>query len=358
MPSLGDLREEIDKVDNEIVRLLVDRAARVLQVKEIKQKEHRNIYSPAREREIIDRVLALADGKFPPDALERIFLSIISASRSLIGEMVVSYLGPECSWAFDAAVAQFGENVRHCAESSLEEICKKVERGDSHFGVVPIETSSSGLYTKTLDVLMASKLKAVGEVSFETRLDLVGSAAGLSEVKHLFADADSFAASTNWVRTNLPGVQCSVEENAMLAAKSAKENEASAAIVGSSIAGRMELKVLASGIQNELGNVSRFLIIGLQSPPSTGRDKTTLLCAIEERSGALFDLLKPFAKKDISLSKIESKPMPGSSWEYVFYIDLVGHESDPLIKEAIVEVGAVCSHVKVLGSYPIASKAL
>lgn len=366
MNSLAALRERIDQIDAQVVDLLNQRAACVLEVKRAKAEGNIDIYSPERERQILDRVTALAkDGNFPANALERIFGSIISATRSLIGELGVSYSGGECSIAHEASVTQFGETVRYTSEVSIEEVFAKVERGDAHYGVVPARLSSSGTVTKTFDLLSQSNLCVIAEIELHEHIALLGAsslaqpgerASNLTSIERVYGDMFASTRAGEWLRAHLPQAQIQVVESPARAAAMVASDPRAVMLGLERAAERFHLSILARGVQSETGIDSRFFVIGTKMPAVTGRDKTSLLCAVEERAGALRDILRPFAERGVTLVRIESRPLRTRAWEYVFLIDLEGHVADVPVKEAIDELSTICSFVRTLGSYPMVSR--
>lgn len=353
MTKLEKLREQIDAIDDDVVNLLMRRAELVLEVKATKQRDNIDIYSPDRERQILKRVAKIAaDGAFPLVSLEKIFVNIISATRSLIGDLHIAFPGPECSLAHDAAIKQFGDTVHYLPESGIDEVVTKVERGDAHFGVIPVRFSSSALHRKTFELLMQSNLCIIAEISLKERLVLYGAVDVLSEIKRVYADSYFFARSEAWLAANLPGVEHVVLPGAAAAAKRLEKEPDAAFIATESAAGRYRLKPLASGIESDSGSDARFFVIGHSIPSPTGNDKTSLLCSVEEKPGALIEVLQPFAERNITLLKIESHPMRNRAWEYVFFIDILGHQADEKVAAAIGELAAKCVYTKTLGSYP------
>lgn len=351
--QLKVLREEIDRLDAEMVVLLNRRAAVALQVKDVKKGAKLVTYAPAREREVLERVLELSrGGLFPKDALERIFLNIVSASRSLQGEQTVAYLGPRSSSSFDAALRKFGRQVSMQPETNIGGVFERVEAGIANYGVVPLETLGGGLVANTLESFLESSVQAVGEVVSATNLLLLGLVAGLDKIDRVFADAQSVAAAEKWLSANLPDVTVEVVANADLAAKRALEVRTSAAIGSEFLAETYHLAVLARGVESETG-LARYVVIGNQELPPSGRDKTAVLCSIHDRPGALLEILQPFAQGSITLTKIESRVMLASREHYYFYLDFLGHRNDEVVKQALVELSAICLSVKVLGSYPL-----
>lgn len=355
MSDLQELRRQIDRIDSELVNLLKERAALVLQVRAAKKKGGLAAYAPEREQEIYTRVRSLAaDGAFPLDSLEKIFRSVVSATRSLLGELLISYLGPECSFAYDAAVKQFGQDAYFTPAGSVDDVFRRVAKGEVHFGVVPIELTSSGLVQATFEAFLRSDLQIVAEVGVPRELVIASQAAcGLADVRAVYAEAHAFADCANWIRVNVPTAQCVVVHSGTMAVCQIKESDSNAAILSRSTAERADLYMLAHALEDEAGANGRFLIVGNQTPGPTGRDKTTVLCSVKDRAGALSEILKPFSRCGVTLTKIDSKPIREGSWEYVFFIDMAGHRTDSAIGEVLNELTGLCSEVKILGSYPM-----
>ncbi len=359
MNTLAELRVKIDAIDDKIVALLHERADLVLGVKRAKAQGNIDIYTPERERQILDRLAALTPGgSFPPAALERIFSNIISATRSLIGELNVSYAGNECSLAHDAAVKQFGETLQFTPEISIEEVFAKVERGDSHFGVVPARLGAGGTVSRTFDLLMHSKLQIIAELEIKERLALVVGprflqSSGMVEVREILADAQSFVRAGEWIRANVPSAKLSLVDSSTHALQKMRESDSAAAVVIESAVERYGLRALALGIEAESSAESRFLVVGYRAPNRTGKDKTSLVCAVPERAGVLRELLQPFSDRGITLLKIESRPVRNRAWEYAFFIDVEGHQSDANVQDAVRVLSEMASFVKVFGSYPL-----
>lgn len=354
MKTLVELREGLDSIDDQIVKLLHQRADIALEVKRTKEKEKLDIYSPARERQILNRVLNLVpEGHFPRSSLEKIFLSMLSASRSLMGELCVSYVGPESSLGREAALKQFGDNLKFSPESSIEEVFAKVEEGDSQYGIVPARTTSGNTTTKTYDLLTQSSLVIIAEVEIKEKFSLIGAGSGLSAIKQVYADANTFNRCMSWIKSNLATAELRIVDNTDIAVKVAKDNHNIAAIALDGEAERSDLVVIASGIESESQNDARFFILGQKPPPQTGHDKTSLLCAVSEKSGALRDILQPFSEYKITLLKIESRSIRTRGEEYGFYIDAFGHQQEPALQAALFKLNSLCSFVKVFGSYPL-----
>ncbi|MBP9838438.1 MAG: chorismate mutase [Proteobacteria bacterium] len=352
MSKLEELRVKLDKLDDDIAKLLHARAEVVLDVRKAKEQEKVDVYSPTRERQILNRVLSLdPNGKFPKPALEKIFLSIISSSRSLIGDLKVGYVGPEFSLGREAGEAQFGGDLKFSPEASIEDVFKKVETKEVDYGVVPAISSNGNFIAKTLDLLMQTPLQIISEVNVKEKLCLVGKAPGLSAVRQVYADAYSFERAIPWLKNSLTGVDLKLVESSDLAIKIAKENSNAAAIALESAAIKNSLYVLASGIESESQTEAKFYILGFNKTEPTGNDKTVMACSVKEKAGALKDILQPFSAANISLLKIESRPVKIHGLEYVFFIDAIGHQNEKHFQNVLSQLEPLCSYIKIFGSF-------
>jgi len=357
MKKLSELREEIDSIDTKIVELLKARAELVLGVRETKQATHTSIYSPAREQEIIQRVTELAkSGNFPQPSLEKIFRAIISATRSLVGDLVVAYVGPEDSMANQAAFAQFGEEVTYFPATTVNDVFRRVQNGEVSHGVVPVESASGGTNTATYDELIDAQVNIVAEIELVGRLLLVAEKGALSGAEKIYSDIASFTRCQNWLKSNLPKAELIVVDNSAIAAKLAHQTKNSAAVVGGRVQEESKLSVLANGIEDQSGSAARFFVLGGEVPPATGNDRTSLLVAVKEKPGALSEVLEPFSKSELTLTKIESRPMKNRAGEFAFFIDILGHKSDAKVISTVEKLTSLSTYLKILGSYPVARR--
>jgi len=355
MTSLSELREQIDEIDARLVDLLNQRADVVLNVREVKKESQQDIYSPVRERQILERVCALAEGgHFPKGALEKIFTNVVSATRSLMGELSVAYLGPEFSLAFEAAGKQFGRHVKLTPGASVDEILRHVSDGESHFAVIPLEMASGALAASSIKSLLAYPLSIVAEIEVSVFLSLYSGGMGLQDVQQVYSDAESFFLAANWLKANIPGAELTVVPNLAIAAKKAQRHLNSACVVSEALGEKYGLTDLASKIVDDGSKIGRFAVVGEHESAPSGRDKTSLICQLEDKSGALHRMLKPFADNELSLSKIESRALGGSSANQMFFVEFFGHRKEASVIRALEQLGKCCSELKVLGSYPVA----
>jgi chorismate mutase/prephenate dehydratase len=352
MGKLNKLREEIDKYDAKILDLLNKRTKTVLKIKETKEAKQLRRHSPEREKQILERLKKLNKGPFPHNALKTIYREILSASLSLEQPLKVAYLGPSGTFTHLAAQRLFGSSVKYIPETTIRNIFEAVTRGDSQYGVVPIENSTEGVVNYTLDMFMDSDLMIASEIMLQISHNLLSKTGKIKDIKKIYSYPQATAQCRGWIEQNLPGVTI-IEEMSTAAAAKRVSTDSSAAAVASEIAATVyNLKLVKKGIEDHTYNYTRFLTIAKNSPPKTGRDKTSIMFSIKDKAGALHVILKPFAKYRINLTKIESRPSKRKAWEYIFFVDMVGHMEDTNVKKALNEVKKECLYLKVLGSYP------
>jgi chorismate mutase / prephenate dehydratase len=352
---LSELRERIDNIDEQILTLLNQRAACALNVAKTKtaQGETGTFYRPDREALVLRRIKDLnKNGMLADETVMRFFREIMSACLALEKPLDVAFLGPEGTFTQQAAFKHFGHAVNTVAVGNISEIFNAVEAEQCQFGVVPVENSTEGVITHTLDRFLTSPLKICGEVEIRVHQNLMGLTENFSAIKTVYSHQQSLAQCRHWLDTHLPlAERVAVSSNAE-AAKLAAANPESAAIGGKIAAELYQLKLLANHIEDEVNNTTRFLIIGQQQPVSTGLDKTSLVVSTGNQSGALHKILQPFAHYGISLTHIESRPSRQGLWDYVFFIDIDGHCDDAPVAKALTELQTNVTMLKILGSYP------
>lgn len=351
--ELEKLRKKIDDVDEAILALLNKRAKIVLKVGEIKRAENKGFYSPQREKEILERLQKLNAGPFPNDALKIIFREILSASLSLEKPIDVACLGPLATFTHLAGLRHFGSSAHFIPVNSIKEVFETVDIGKADYGIVPIENSNEGVVSHTLDMFVDFDLKITAEVMLEVTHNLLSISGNIKEVRKIYSHPQGIAQCRQWIERNLPDVQLfEVLSTSKAAEIAAKDPEAGA--IASELAAKMyNLNFVERNIEDNKQNYTRFLIISRDSVARTGRDKTSIMLSIKDKPGALYDILSPFKKAKINLSKIESRPSRRKAWEYIFFIDMEGHSDEPKLKRAIEEVKEHCLYLKVLGSYPV-----
>jgi chorismate mutase/prephenate dehydratase len=355
--KLLEVRERIDAIDHELQRLLNERAACALKVGEIKQADPDGeapvFYRPEREAQILTRIQRDNLGPLSNADIAGLFREIISCCLNLEQPLTIAYLGPAGTYTEAAAVKQFGRFAKTAPVASIDEVFREVEAGGAHYGVVPVENSTEGMINHTLDCFMDSGLTICAEVELPIHHALmVSDEANASGVKEILAHSQSLAQCRAWLDAHYPGVaRTSVSSNAEAARLAAGRDDA-AAIAGDMAAERYGLRILASNIEDQADNSTRFLVIGSQVVGVSGKDKTSILVSCRNEPGALYGVLEPFHRHGISLSRIETRPAKVGTWSYVFFIDFDGHQSEDAVKAVIEEVRIVAMDVRSLGSYP------
>lgn len=352
--NLKNLRDKIDQIDDQILQLLNSRAQVVLEVGRAKAGESREFYVPSRERAIFERLQASNSGPFPNESVCRVFREIISASLSLEMPMKVAFLGPQSTFTHVAAMEQFGLSAQLVPQKSIPAVFEEVERGRANYGVVPVENSTEGVVNHTLDMFISSELQVIAEILLEISHDLLSQTGKLEQVGKVVSHPQALAQCRRWLDDNLPDIPQMDLSSTAAAAQMAAEDESVAAIASQAAARQYGLQVVKGKIEDNPNNFTRFLVIGHKRPDSSGRDKTSIMFSVHDEPGILYRMLEPFSKRDINLVKIESRPMKQKAWEYIFFLDLVGHAEDEMIAAAIAELRSHCHFLKILGSYPIA----
>lgn len=351
--TLQDLRDRIDIIDDTILGLLNRRALIVTEVGRVKQHDRVQVHAPRREQEILDRLEQQNPGPFPPDAVRAVFREIMSASLALEGPLKVAYLGPPGTFTHVACLTQFGTSATAVSATSIKDVFNEVERGRAQYGVVPIENSTEGVVSHTLDLFADSPLKIAGEIVQEVSHHLLSSSGTLEQVRRIYSHPQPVAQCRIWLERHVPQVPI-VEVYSTARAAELCRDEPDAAAIASDLAARLYgLAFVQKKIEDNPSNSTRFLLIAPAFPDRTGRDKTSLMFSIKDRVGALYEMLKPFAECGLNLSKIESRPSKRKAWEYLFFVDVEGHVTDEPVKAALDALRPYCDVLKVLGSYPL-----
>ncbi|HXF94186.1 MAG TPA: prephenate dehydratase [Nitrospiraceae bacterium] len=352
--DLQHYRREIDRIDDEILRLLNERSKNVIEIGRLKKQSDRdaNLHTPAREAEIIERLTRQNPGPFPNEAIRPVYREIMSASLSLEGPQKVAYLGPRATFTHMACMQKFGSSAQYVPVTGIKDVFNEVERGRANFGVVPIENTTEGVVNHTLDMFIDSNLLIYGEILQEVSHHLLSKTGTIEDIKKIYSHPHAIAQCRNWLETNLPHVPVAEVASTARAAELCVD-EPSAAAIASELAGQLYgLKVVRARIEDNMNNFTRFLILSQKSPERTGKDKTSLMLSVKDRVGALYDLLRPFASHGINMTKIESRPSRRKAWEYIFFVDIEGHVEEDRVRKALEEVKGRCLFMKVLGSYP------
>ncbi|GGZ99406.1 chorismate mutase [Arenicella chitinivorans] len=360
--ELVALRAKIDAFDQQILRLIQQRvlvAADIAKAK-VASDADASFYRPEREAQVLRRVrernAVLREelhGLVSDDEMVRLMREIMSTSLAAEMPMTVAYLGPEGTYTQAAVVKHFGQAVRSLDVKTIPDVFRVVEQRKAHFGVVPVENSTEGIITHTLDCFSSSNLKVCGEVQLPISHQLLSNADGLTNVQKVYAHPQALAQCREWLERYLPDAEILTASSNAEAAIIASKDPAVAAIA-SDIAGRLyNINILASGIEDERNNTTRFLIIGTDSYAASGEDKTTIMVSAPNKVGSLFELLKPLYDAGVDMSRIESRPSRQTNWEYVFFIDLIGHVDDQGVSAALEELKAKSAYFKLIGSYPV-----
>ena len=344
-------RNEIDSLDKKIIKLLNKRACLSRKIGSIKKKLKKDIYAPDREKEIINNIKKINQGPLANESLGSIYREIMSSSFSLEKPLTIAYLGPQATFTHQAALYKFGSEVSYNACKNITDIFLDVERNNSDYGVVPIENSIEGAVSHTLDMFMDSDLKICAEIILGITHNLL-CRRSIKEIKRIYSNPQVFGQCRIWLQINLPKAELIEVSSTTKAAQIASKNKSSACIASALAAKVYGLKILAKEIEDSPHNVTRFLVIAKNDVPLTRDDKTSIMFSIKDKVGALHDMLLPFKKYKINLTKIESRPSKKKAWDYYFYLDLSGHRSEPKITKALYELDLKCKFLKILGSYP------
>jgi chorismate mutase / prephenate dehydratase len=350
--ELSKLRDRIDALDSEVLRLLSERAQLAHRIGEIK---HGNIYRPEREAQVLRRLAETNPGPLPAGAVRQIFREIMSACLALEQPLQIAYFGPAGTFTESAAKKHFGSAPTFTPFLTIDDVFRAVESGNAHYGVVPVENSTEGAVGRTLDLLLTSPLMICGEVGLRIHQNLLAKATASAALTRLYSHAQSLAQCHEWLNKNLPNVpRVPVASNAE-AARLAAENAGTGAIAGEAAANLYELNILAANIEDDPNNTTRFLVVSAHDAGPSGKDKTSIVCSAQNKPGAVHDLLTPLKAHGVSMSKFESRPargFGGSRWEYVFFIDVEGHRQDAAITRAFEDLRGEVGFLKELGSYP------
>lgn len=357
LPSLEQIRGEIDRLDVEIQTLINARARCAQQVAEVKKAEDPNatvFYRPEREAQVLQKVMARNEGPLHPEEMARLFREIMSACLALEQPMRIAFLGPEGTYTHTAALKHFGHSVKTVSLNAIDEVFREVESGAAHYGVVPVENSTEGIVTHTADSFLASSVRIIGEVELRIHHHLlVSEGTRLDAISRIYSHSQSLAQCRKWLDAHFPKAErIAVSSNAD-AARRIKGEWHSAAIAGETAAELYGLEKRHECIEDNPNNTTRFLIIGREAVSASGDDKTSIVVSMRQNeSGALHAILEPFARRGINLTRIESRPSRDDVWTYVFFIDFEGHQDDPLVRDVMAELAPRMRDVKVLGSYP------
>ncbi len=351
--DLKYLRKKIDSIDARIAGLLNDRAKIILDVGKVKRKSRSSIYVPEREKDVYDKLVAENKGPISDSALKAIFREVMSSALSLEHPIKIAYLGPEFTFTHLASMKKFGSSVEYISCDTITDVFAEVVKARADYGVVPIENSIDGAITHTQDMFIESDLKICSEVYLEISHNLLSGESDRKKIKKVYSKSQVFAQCRLWLESNLPGVELVEVSSTSKAAEIVSREHGSACIASELAAKKYNLNVIAPSIEDSIHNVTRFLVIGKMEAKPTKRDKTSIMFSVKDRSGALHDMLTPFKRHGINMTKIESRPSKVRAWEYYFFVDLEGHYHDVKVAKALKELKRSSTFLKILGSYPI-----
>jgi chorismate mutase/prephenate dehydratase len=350
--EINKIRTRIDAIDDTILDLLKERIDCAKAIGRLKDEDKRAKWDPLREREIYNRLIKENKGVFPEPALRSIFHEIITSCRLSQKKILVAYLGPEATFTHLAGVKYFGQAADFKAMESIDEVFAEVEKGRTAYGIVPVENSIEGAVYSTLDSFMKYRVKICGEVRLEISHNLVCKSGNIEDIQTVASHAQPLAQCREWLKKNLPSVPTLPVFSTSAAAQMAANNPNIGAIASSLAIKTYELQVVVKGIEDYQGNTTRFLVIGTTSPEYTGADRTSLLIGTIDRPGALNKILTVLSEEGINLAKIESRPIKGKNWQYVFFLDMMGHMVEERIRKGCERIRNKCSYFEWLGSYP------
>jgi len=351
MMSLETVRKKIDNVDEKLVKLLNERTRYALEIGKLKKKDGKSIYVPAREKQVLSRVSKLSSGPLTDKSIRAIYREIMSAALALEKNLKVAYMGPPSTFSHQAARSRFGGSVDYLSCETISDVFDAVEKQMADYGVVPVENSTEGAVTYTLDRMTETSLKICAELYLPVTQNLL-SKLPRESIKKLYSHPQVLGQCRQWLQREMAGVDLiPVASTARGAELASKEPDAGA--LASSLAAEIYgLNILESDVQDMSGNTTRFLVIGNSQNQPTGDDKTSLLFAVQHRAGALYGALESFKKFGLNLTKIESRPSRSKRWEYFFFVDIEGHAEDKQVKKGLMDLAKHCALLTILGSYP------
>ncbi len=354
--ALLEIRNQIDALDEQIQALISQRARLAKKVAEIKTQGGQIeavFYRPEREAQVLRRVMARNEGPLPDQDMARLFREIMSVCLALEEPVRVAYLGPEGSYSHAAVIKQFGSFAHPYAVSTIEAVFRAVERKEAHYGLVPVENSTEGVVNQTQNALIETPLQVMSEVDLPIHHCLLSRQRELTAIKKVIAHAQALAQCRSWLHNNLAHAELEAVESNAKAAQLAKAHPEWAAVASEQAAQIYELNVVEKHIEDNPNNTTKFWVLGQQQPDPSGEDKTAMILTVPNRAGALLEVLKPFSSRDISMTRIVSRPAHYKTWDYLFFIDILGHQKEPHVQAALEEAAEHSAWFKLLGSFPV-----
>ncbi|MGL1932479.1 MAG: prephenate dehydratase [Desulfotalea sp.] len=350
--SIKDVREGIDKIDDTVLQLLKNRLDLAKQIGILKNEDNRAKWDPRREKEIYDRLISDNHDKFPEDSLKSIFHEIITTCRLSQKKAIVGFLGPIATFSHLAGVKYFGHAAEYKDLKTIEQVFAEVEKGRIEFGIVPVENSIEGAVSSTLDSFMKYQVKICGEMQLPISHNLVSQLGNIDDIETVVSHDQPLAQCREWLQKNLPNTPTLPVFSTGIASQMAASDPTVGAIASSLAISTYDLQVVEKSIEDYDGNTTRFLVIGKQSPSKSGRDRTSLLIGTMDRPGSLNEVLTVLSEEKINLAKIESRPVKGKRWKYLFFLDMIGHIEDKKVQKGCNRLKETCSYFEWLGSYP------
>jgi len=352
--SLDDIRQQIDEVDDQLLRLLQTRADLVHKVGEFKKSKRMEYYAPEREEALLQNLIAKAQdvgGRLKEESIRAIYREIMSAALALEADLKIAYLGPAGTWTHQAAIQKFGHSVQYSPQANFSDVFETVARREADYGVVPIENSTEGAVSHTLDLFADSPLTICAQILLPIENNLLANIPR-EKIKRIYSHPQVFGQCRQYLSKNFPKTETIEASSTTRAAERAAADPEGAVLGGRLAAELYNLNILETNVQDSATNTTRFLVLSHTTCPPTGNDRTSIMFSVKDKPGALYDALKPFNEFKINMSKIESRPSKRRDWEYFFFVDILGHCNDPSLKDALDALEKHCSFLKILGSYP------
>lgn len=355
--SLKQFRDKIDEIDAQILELVNARAKLAREIGHA--KEDGVIYRPEREAQVLRSMQEANKGPLSAEAVSNVFRAVMANCRALEKKLSIAFLGPLGTYSEEAALKQFGQGQEAIVCGTIDEVFRNLEADTADYAIVPVENSTEGAVGLTLDLLLGSSAKICGEVTLSIHHCLLSKQTNISQITHVFSHGQSLAQCHEWLNKTLPNAEReAVTSNAYAAQRIhdlvASEGTFAAAIASKRAAELFDLNILAENIEDDPKNTTRFLVLGKHDIAASGQDKTSLAISTKNKPGAMVDLLEPLSRHRVSMTKLESRPSKEGLWDYVFYIDIEGHQTDDKVQAALAELNERASVVKILGSYPVA----
>lgn len=350
--DISEIRAKIDAIDRELVEMINKRADCALEIGKMKDQGSKSIFAPEREKQVLAGVLRNNKGPLADKSISAIFREVISACRALEKPISVAYFGPAGSNTHMASILKFGDSTDFVACNTIPDVFSAVERKETNYGVVPVENSTEGVVNHTLDMFLLSDLRICAEINAPISHNLLSCGDDIKQIKRIYSIGQAIAQCRNWLAAHMQGVEVLEVSSTSKAAKICEGYPSSAAIASSLAAKEYGLNILEEGIEDNPHNKTRFLVVGYTKPNPCGKDKTSIVYAVPHRAGSLYHSLRVFDSHGVNLTMIESRPTKQMPWEYIFFVDVQGHEDDPNLQDALNELGKMALFVRVLGSYP------